>query len=204
MREAAACALASVLVAGSCAAEDTTDAVNCIQIEENADSMASSLEKVCQNPEKMREIGAGAQRDVYISWDSAVKGAVERYGTVIENYRAGRYPKHERPQDEMYEGIGDLMNLIGTSELRRKEIRDTLTGILEGGHPKKEWLHPFDSSVTDAVFRPMKQGMADWMKDMGSGLSGWYTGVESEARRRSEELKTTIQDGLEDYYDIFL
>ena len=96
------------------------------------------------------------------------------------------------------------MNLIGTSELRRKEIRDTLTGILEGGHPKKEWLHPFDSSVTDAVFRPMKQGMADWMKEMGSGLSGWYTGVESEARRRSEELKTTIQDGLEDYYDIFL
>jgi len=204
VREAAACGLGSVLVSGSCAAEDTTDAVNCIQIEENADSMAAGLEKVCRDPEKMKEIGEGAQRDVYISWDSAVKGAVERYGTVIENYKAGRYPKHERPQDEMYEGIGDLMNLIGTSELRRKEIRDTLTGILEGGHPKKEWLHPFDSSVTDAVFRPMKQGMADWMKEMGSGLSGWYTGVESEARRRSEELKTTIQDGLEDYYDIFL
>ena len=104
----------------------------------------------------------------------------------------------------MYEAIGDLMNLIGTSELRRKEIRDTLAGILESGHPKKEWLHPFDSSVTDAVFRPMKQGMTDWMKEMGSGLTDWYTGVESEARRRSEELKTTIQDGLEDYYDIFL
>ena len=204
VREAAACGLGSVLVSGSCAAEDTTDAVNCIQIEENADSMASSLEKVCQNPEKMREIGAGAQRDVYISWDSAVKGAVERYGVVIENYRAGRYPKHDRPQDEMYQGIGELMNLIGTSELRRKEIRDTLAGILESGHPKKEWLHPFDSSVTDAVFRPMKQGMTDWMKEMGSGLTDWYTGVESEARRRSEELKTTIQDGLEDYYDIFL
>ena len=204
VREAAACGLGSVLVSGSCAAEDTTDSVNCIQIDENADSMAASLEKICRNPEKMKEIGEGAQRDVYISWDSAVKGAVERYGTVMENYRAGRYPRHERPQDEMYEGIGNLMNLIGTSELRRKEIRDTLTGILEGGHPKKEWLHPFDSSVTDAVFRPMKQGMAEWMKGMGSGLTDWYTGVESEARRRSEELKTTIQDGLEDYYDIFL
>ena len=103
VREAAACGLGSVLVSGSCAAEDTTDAVNCIQIEENADSMAASLEKVCQNPEKMKEIGEGAQRDVYISWDSAVKGAVERYGVVIENFRAGRYPRHERPQDEMFE-----------------------------------------------------------------------------------------------------
>ena len=204
VREAAACGLGSVLVSGSCAAEDTTDGVNSIQIEENADSMAASLEKVCQNPERMKEIGNGAQRDVYISWDTAVKGAVERYAVVIENYKAGQYPKHEKPQDEMFQGIGDLMNLIGTSELRRKEILDTLTGILEGRLPKKEWMNPFDSSVTDAVFRPMKQGMTDWMKEMGSGLSDWYTGVENEARRRGEELKTTIQDGLEEYYDIFL
>ena len=109
----------------------------------------------------MKEIGEGAQRDIYISWDTAVKGAVERYGTVIENYKAGRYPKHEKPQDEIFHGIGELMNLIGTSELRRKEIRDNLAGILENGRPKMEWLHPFDSSVTDAVFRPMKQGMSD-------------------------------------------
>jgi hypothetical protein len=166
--------------------------------------MTASLEKVCKNPERMKEIGNGAQRDVYISWDTAVKGAVERYAVVIENYKAGLYPKHEKPQDEMFQGIGDLMNLIGTSELRRKEILDTLSGILEGRLPKKEWLNPFDSSVTDAVFRPMKQGMTDWMKEMGSGLSDWYTGVENEARRRGEELKTTIQDGLEEYYDIFL
>ena len=57
VREAAACGLGSVLVSGSCAAEDTTDGVNSIQIEENADSMAASLEKVCQNPERMKEIG---------------------------------------------------------------------------------------------------------------------------------------------------
>ncbi len=204
VREAAACGLGSVLVAGSCAAEDTTDAVNSIQIDENADAMAAGLEKACRSPGKMKEIGEGAQRDIYISWDTAVKGAVERYGTVIENYKAGRYPKHEKPQDEIFHGIGELMNLIGTSELRRKEIRDNLAGILENGRPKTEWLHPFDSSVTDAVFRPMKQGMSDWMKEMGSGLNDWYTGMESETRRRSEELKTTIQDGLEEYYDIFL
>ena len=90
VREASACGLGSVLVKGSCAAEDVTDGVDGFEIEENAESMAACLNEVCANPEKMQEIGEGAQRDIYISWDTAVKGAVERYGTVIENYTDGK------------------------------------------------------------------------------------------------------------------
>lgn len=43
VREAAACGLASVLIAGSCAAEDITDGKNGFFIEENAASMAALL-----------------------------------------------------------------------------------------------------------------------------------------------------------------
>ena len=46
VREAAACGLASVLIAGSCAAEDVTDGRNGFFIEENAASMAAMLRRL--------------------------------------------------------------------------------------------------------------------------------------------------------------
>ena len=193
VREAAACGLGSVLVAGSCAAEDVTDGINGILIQENADSMAACLKTLCADAEKMKEIGKGAQRDIYISWDTAVKGAVERYGAVIENYRAGLYPKHEKPQDELLNGIGDLMNVIGTSDARRRDIQDYLAGILAGKNSKTEWLHPFDAGVTNAVFQSMKTSLQDWKNEL-----------QAESKRRGEKLKNSIEDGLEEFYDIFL
>ena len=204
VREAAACGLGSVLVSGSCAAEDVTDCRNGFLIEENAESMASCLQTLCQNPRKITEIGEGAQRDIYISWDTSVKGAVERYGTVIENYRAGKYPKHESPRDELLNSIGELMNVIGTSEARRREIREYLADALAERKLKTDWLHPFDANVTNAVFRTMRAGFEDWKTGVESDLTDWRAEWEAETKRKHAELKEFIEDGLQEYYDIFL
>ena len=61
VREAAACGLASVLIAGSCAAEDVTDGQNGFFIEENADSMAAMLRRLIPQRELMRWVGENAQ-----------------------------------------------------------------------------------------------------------------------------------------------
>ena len=204
VREAAACGLGSVLVAGSCAAEDVTDGVNGVLIEENADSMADCLKAMCVSPAKMKEVGENAQRDIYISWDTSVKGAVERYGTVIENYRAGKYPKHESPRDELLNSIGELMNVIGTSEARRREIREYLADALAERKLKTDWLHPFDANVTNAVFRTMRAGFEDWKTGVESDLTDWRAEWEAETKRKHAELKEFIEDGLQEYYDIFL
>ena len=217
VREAAACALGSVLVAGSCAAEDVRDGTDGFLIEENAESMAACLRALCENPAKMKEVGENAQRNIYISWDDAVKGAVERYGTVIENYRAGLYPKHETARDEMLSGIGTLMNLIGTGESRRQEIRNYLADVLEGKRPATEWLHPFNADVTQAVFKPMEKSFAEWreknwLSERMAHLSGrrpedwkrellsWKAGQE----KKAEKLRTSLEESLEEYFDIFL
>ena len=192
VREAAACGLGSVLVEGSCAAEGVADGINGLLIEENAESMAACLRRVCRSPERMKQIGEGAQRDLYISWDTAVKSAVERYGTVIENYRIGKYPKHGSTRDELLRGIGDLMNIIGTGEARRRELRNYLNDVLEGKRTEKEWMHPFGYDVTEAVFQSMKTGVEDWRSEMEAGLEKW--------RIRRDSL----EENLEDFYDIFL
>ncbi|MCR5136342.1 MAG: glycosyltransferase [Oscillospiraceae bacterium] len=213
VREAAACGLGSVLVAESCAAEDVTDGRDGFLIEENAESMAACLEELCNAPEKMKEVGANAQRDIYISWDTAVRGAVERYHTVIENYRTGLYPKHENAQDSMLNGIGELMRFIGTSESRRQTIRSYLNDVTAGKRTAADWRHPFDASVTDAVFRSMKSGFAEWktgILNRKEDLQSLKTGLEN----RKEDLqslmaelearRTELEENLESYFDIFL
>ena len=122
VREAAACGLGSVLVAGSCAAEDVTDGVSGLLIEENAASMAAKLRQVLAAPESMRRVGEGAQREIYISWESAVKNAYERYGEVIENYRMGRYPRHDGFTDDFFHGMAELMDVMN----RRREVQQQI------------------------------------------------------------------------------
>ena len=129
VREAAACALASVLVAGSCAAEDIADGVSGFLIEENADSLAAKLRELLAQPEAMKRVGEGAQREIYISWESAVAAAFERYGAVIENYRAGRCPAHDGFSDEFFRSMGSAMELRAR---RREAQRQLLEEVRRG------------------------------------------------------------------------
>ena len=123
VREAAACGLATVMVGGSCAAEGVTGGLNGIFIEENAASLAVCLATLSGDKDKMRQIGENASRDLYLSWEDAVKTAQERYGIVIDNYRSGRCRNRRgKITDEMlalhcdlidaYERITSLHNRI--------------------------------------------------------------------------------------------
>ena len=122
VREAAACALASVLVAGSCAAEDVTDGESGFLIEENAESLAAKLRELMARPEAMKRVGETAQREIYVSWESAVAAAYDRYGAVIENYQAGRYPAHDHLSDEFFRSMASAMDL----RARRREAQRQL------------------------------------------------------------------------------
>lgn len=94
VREAAACALASVLIRDSSAAEGISDGKNGFLIDHNAEAMAALLERLCAHPEKMREAGKHAMEEIYVSWSDSVKHAYERYQVVTENKKAGRYKEH--------------------------------------------------------------------------------------------------------------
>ena len=111
VREAAACGLASVLIAGSCAAEDVTDGVSGFLIEENSAAMAARLRQLCGHRETMKQVGCQAQQQLYISWEEAVGRAYQRYGAVIDNYRRGLYPEHERLSDEFIRAMATSMEL---------------------------------------------------------------------------------------------
>ncbi len=144
VREAAASALASVLIKGSCAAEGVTDGRNGFLIEENAESLCAKLSVLCEDREAMRRVGEHAMEELYLSWEDAVGRACARYDEVIERYRSGGYPKHDRPLDEFLKTQGELMEALSrVSELcgetgrllkrARREPREETDGSQDKG-----------------------------------------------------------------------
>ena len=125
VREAAACGLGSVLVAGSCAAEDVEDGVSGVLIEENAASMAAALEDLLGRRKAMRRIGEGAQRELYISWEDAVSRAYERYGTVVDKYRSGEYNGRERDRDELFHTVGEVIDRYNLAREYQRLARES-------------------------------------------------------------------------------
>ncbi len=111
VREAAACGQASVLIKDSCAAEGITDGRNGFLVEENAESMAAMLKELAKDKGRMASAGQHAMDEIYISWESAVNDAVDRYGVIIERKeeeldRRQAESFHEKLSDNFYE-LGD-------------------------------------------------------------------------------------------------
>ena len=125
VREAAACELASVLVRGSCAAEDITDGENGFLIEENAESMAKLLAKLCHEPEVLKRVGRQAQEEIYISWDDAVHRAQQRYEAVIEAYRSGHSEPRRSLAEEYYETLAACAAALKRSRAHLRDHWDT-------------------------------------------------------------------------------
>lgn len=85
VREAAASSVGSVLIKGSCAAEDVIDGQNAILIEENAQAMFEVLNN--HDVKYFHQIGENAMHEIYISWEDAIKKAYKRYQYIINNYK---------------------------------------------------------------------------------------------------------------------
>ena len=59
----------------------------------------------------MHRIGKTASENLYLSWDDAVGRALKRYEIVIDNYKCGRYPKHNRPMEGFLSFFAKMMGL---------------------------------------------------------------------------------------------
>ena len=142
VREAAACSLGAVLIAGSCAAEGITHGRNGLLIEENAGSMFACLEQLLAHPGKMAQIGENAARELYLSWQDAVKQAMERYQIVIDRYQSGGYPARHEPMDNFLKANGNLMEDLANLQLQREELRQSFRARYAGKLPElKEKIH---------------------------------------------------------------
>ena len=134
VREASACALGSVLIKGSCAAEDVTDKVNAILIDESSDSLAKFLLEQGSNLKFLHQIGENAQRDLYISWEDSVNHAVERYRYVIDKF------EYKKPSildadtsllDNFFSFYADLANTLDKAKKTYEDLNTKFNDMLD-------------------------------------------------------------------------
>lgn len=130
VREAAACGTTSVLVRGSCAAEDVTEDVNALLIEENAASLAALLERVGADRPALRALGQRALEQLYLSWEDSVARAYARYGTELDHYRRGLSGRSVEWTDELYNLLDDLRRGVDAArhfkETSRRRLQERL------------------------------------------------------------------------------
>jgi len=117
VREAAACALPSLLIRDSCAAEGVTDGENGLLADEQAADLARRIIHACQHREFLRKIGENALRDLYLSWDDAVARAKTRYGEIVAAHRTLK-------SDRLFPVIADTMEAVARLQEWQNQLRE--------------------------------------------------------------------------------
>lgn len=185
VREAAACALASVLVSGSCAAEDSTDGVDGFLIEENAESMAAKLIEVSGSRELMKTTGENAQKNLYMSWQDSVSAAYERYGIVIDKYKRGEYRKHEGFSDEVFHTTAEALDRMIIAHQHRQQVRNEFIRYREAVREQRTNMVEDFNRYGEQVREELRNEKSLMQADI------------SEMKKRMEEKKAELIEQLE-------
>ncbi len=130
--EAAASGLASVLIRGSCAAEEATDGRNAFLIEEEAKSLAKTLLQLGNDKELFRKTGEKAMEDLYTSWEESVANAWKRYPVVLENFEYRR-PEiiDSRFSENLLTAAADLASGLDLVRRRNELISSKVDSFLD-------------------------------------------------------------------------
>ncbi len=206
VREAAASDLATVMVRGSCAAEGVTDGQNGFMIDENADSLAAMLRQLGEEPERMKQVGEAAGRELYLSWADAVAQAYDRYEAVIDNYRSGRYPKRLSIEDGLYKSQGELMEAMGFMDSIRRDTQAELKARMTETRTELEARVTARQTELEA-FR--QERIAEWKalqeefrQEMRSGRDQFrekFDALNEEFQKELERRSAEMWDRLERY-----
>ena len=112
VREAAACSLGSVLIRGSCAAEDIVHGDTGILIDETAEALAQALLSPEASREMFRRVGRNACDKIYLSWDDAVERAREQYRLVLHRWHYGELRRRRTKLDGFFDLTGDVTEAL--------------------------------------------------------------------------------------------
>ena len=201
VREAAACGLGSLLVRGSCAAEDVEDGVSGVLIEENAPSMAAALEKLCGEKDTMRRIGEGAQRELYISWEDAVANAFDRYGTVMDRYRAGAYSKREGDDKDIYHTAGEVIDRYNLAREYQRLMRENAVlgyaGIRTGVEEEFDRMRALQAEDTAIAIMKIEELKAQ-VAEARAAVQAGQQKLRAQAQDLQEDLRLRLRSMLED------
>lgn len=177
VREAAACGLASVLVAGSCAAEGITHGRNGYLVEENGDAIAALLQNLTL--EDMKSVGEHAMNEIYISWHDSVICAADRYQVILEKKNAGQLkPRRNNTSDKLLSVTTEAMDMLYDTFHFPKAVYYGVTGSVR------------------ALYDSVSDGMQSVYDSVSDGMQSAYTNFSDEINSVYDELQYSMRENL--------
>ena len=112
------------------------DGRNGFLIDETPEAMAVLLKKVCADLPLLHQVGQHAMDEIYLSWQSAVNEAYDRYGAILELKRSGALPpKRKLPADYLVAlASRSLEELVRRRRIRKEllsDFKETAQGMME-------------------------------------------------------------------------
>ena len=160
VREAAACALPSVLIKGSCAAEGITDGRNGYVIEESAVAMAELLKSASKNLDTVHTVGVNAMNEIYLSWEDCVSEAYQRYEEILEAKARGTLPvKKLQPTDYL---VSVTAHRLSEHEKLRRLGRELFNDFKETAVGMMENIQDSDEDTTHILDKIAEQFQEFW------------------------------------------
>ncbi len=195
VREAAACFCASVLVAGSCAAEGITDGETGYLFDGTPQDMARILCAVCADPAAAHAVGENAAQRIYLSWQDAVARARARYEVVWENWRTGKLRRHaEVPGDDMYRHAGEWLTLLGVAG---GETREEWQELREDWREAKEELRGDWNETKQGLREEWQQARRTAREDFADAKASAKENI-AQAKENALEKLDDLRDGADD------
>ncbi|MBQ3905727.1 MAG: glycosyltransferase [Lachnospiraceae bacterium] len=194
VREAAACGIASVLIKGSCAAEGITDLRNGYLIEENAQDMARCLKEACKDLNRVHEVGQCAMDEIYLSWESAVHMAVERYGNVIELHHSCSMTERKYQSSDKFLSVAT--NLVNATDKVTQAPRRIYEGMLENVADMKERLQDAKDAVAEKV-QDAKDTIAEHVQDAKDTIAEHVQGTKDGVKNWVQDMKDAVNTALD-------
>lgn len=194
VREAAACGIASVLIKGSCAAEGITDLRNGYLIEENAQVMARCIQEACKDLERVRQVGQNAMDEIYLSWESAVRRAVDRYGDVIELHKSCSMTERKYQTSDYF--VSMATSLTSTTEKAFHVPRRIYDGMLENVADVKENLNEAKENLVAGV-RKTKENIAEHVQETKENIAGRMQEAKESLAGHVQDTKESLTEHLQ-------
>ncbi len=215
VREAAACGLASVLIKDSCAAEGITDGRNGFIIEETPEAMAALLSEVSKDLSHLHDVGQHAMDEIYLSWETCVSDAYDRYGEILDMKAAGTLPKKKMmPTDFLLKLTARSMEEKELFRLVRRDLfgdfRETAVGMMENMQDAAGAVKGGVTAVANATIGGVKavsdaaventQEVTGILKSGVKAVSdvtiGGVKAVSDAAVENTQEVAEIVKDGL--------
>ena len=197
VREAAACGLGSILIKGSCAAEDITHMRNGFLVDESADAIAAMLRELAAHPDIMHEVGEHAMRELYISWEESVLAAADRYQAVLEMAHAGTLkPRRAGKSDKFLSVTTEVLNGIYDVFHLPKALWHGTQDVAQGSmHYLQEGLQRVQDSLVGMQenFAEAEAYLRRKRDELRAGYEAWEADVRDAGRGLREELKDSWQ-----------